>query len=176
MVDLLLHKAVLAYQQQKLLPTRHLRIAYMLPHHNITGMPCALSTATLQVASCCQVLWLPAESCPIAVKLMSCTIDSSLLMPGGMKCLVEHIRLLRLRGESVNGLYCLCTTAICLKLQARSTCFWFSFHSGPCTCHLLSAYAYLSDCMPEWSAPSFAGIFLHIPKLQQQQQQRQPAF
>ena len=43
MVDLLLHKAVLAYQQQKLLPTRHLRIAYMLPHHNITGVPCSLN-------------------------------------------------------------------------------------------------------------------------------------
>ena len=36
-VDLLLHKAVQAFQQNKLLPTRHLRVAYMLPHHNVTG-------------------------------------------------------------------------------------------------------------------------------------------
>ena len=43
-VDLLLHKAVLAFQQNKLLPTRHLRVAYMLPHHNVTGA---------RVAGCC---------------------------------------------------------------------------------------------------------------------------
>ncbi|KAK9815193.1 hypothetical protein WJX73_010532 [Symbiochloris irregularis] len=55
LVDLLVHRAVLAYQQRELVPTRPLRVAYMLPHHNITG---------------------------------------------GMKCLVEHIRLLKARGHT----------------------------------------------------------------------------
>ena len=40
-VDLILQKAVAAFQQRKLLPTRPLRVAYMLPHHNVTGAaPC----------------------------------------------------------------------------------------------------------------------------------------
>lgn len=54
-VDLLVQNAFLAFQKGSLAPTRKLRIAYMLPHHNVTG---------------------------------------------GMKCLVEHIRLLRARGHT----------------------------------------------------------------------------
>ena len=54
-VDLLVQNAFLAYQKGTLAPTRILRVAYMLPHHNVTG---------------------------------------------GMKCLVEHIRLLRARGHT----------------------------------------------------------------------------
>ena len=58
-VDLLLHKAVLAYQQQKLLPTRHLRIAYMLPHHNITGEEMLLARQTQhKQPTCCPALQL----------------------------------------------------------------------------------------------------------------------
>ena len=38
LVDLLVHKAVLAFEQRKLVPTRLLRVAYMLPHHDITGL------------------------------------------------------------------------------------------------------------------------------------------
>mmetsp|Transcript_6975 Transcript_6975/g.20372 ORF Transcript_6975/g.20372 Transcript_6975/m.20372 type:complete len:726 (+) Transcript_6975:386-2563(+) len=55
LVDALLQRAFRAYQQGGLTATRKLRVAYMLPHHNITG---------------------------------------------GMKCLVEHIRLLRERGHT----------------------------------------------------------------------------
>ena len=57
-VDLLLHKAVQAFQQNKLLPTRHLRVAYMLPHNKITGAGwrhrrlCTCSSA-LRLSRCC---------------------------------------------------------------------------------------------------------------------------
>jgi glycosyltransferase involved in cell wall biosynthesis len=54
-VDFLVHRSFRSFQQGGLTPTRKLRVAYMLPHHNITG---------------------------------------------GMKCLVEHIRLLRSRGHT----------------------------------------------------------------------------
>ena len=54
-IDLLVQHAFLAFQKGSLAPTRKLKIAYMLPHHNVTG---------------------------------------------GMKCLIEHIRLLRARGHT----------------------------------------------------------------------------
>jgi len=48
-----MQRSLAAFQQKQMVPSRPLRICYMLPHHNTTG---------------------------------------------GMKCLVEHIRLLKLKG------------------------------------------------------------------------------
>lgn len=56
LVDVLLQQAFNRYQEGMLIPCRHLVIAYMLPHHNVTG---------------------------------------------GMKCLVEHVKLLTSRGHTV---------------------------------------------------------------------------
>lgn len=56
LVDMLFQQAFNRYQQGMLLPCRHLTVAYMLPHHNVTG---------------------------------------------GMKCLVEHVKLLTCRGHTV---------------------------------------------------------------------------
>ncbi len=51
-----LQRSLAAFQQKQMVPSRPLRICYMLPHHNTTG---------------------------------------------GMKCLVEHIRLLKLKGRAL---------------------------------------------------------------------------
>ena len=68
-----------------MLPTRPLRICYMLPHHNTTGEPAhpaagSLGSRDLQQSSSKHDL-------------------PAIPGPGGMKCLVEHLRLLKARGH-----------------------------------------------------------------------------
>ena len=66
-----------------MLPTRPLRICYMLPHHNTTGEPAYPAASSLD-SQFAVILRARPPATPV---------------PGGMKCLVEHLRLLKARGH-----------------------------------------------------------------------------
>ena len=100
LVDMLVEQAFTRYQQGMLLPCRHLTVAYMLPHHNVVSYQKS-ATQSLQKQNRSM------QSCMISCLIFHRNTNALMIFcvmhvqTGGMKCLVEHVKLLTCRGHTV---------------------------------------------------------------------------